>query len=402
MSNALWFIKKDEPTPYCAVDLNRLVCNYKQLDRMAQNPYGKLLPFRIATKSIRSPQFIEWIFQHCPRFGNRLMAYRVREALFLLKSLPQCDVLVAYPSLERTELEEVCRYLKEYPKTKLTLMVSSKNHVELLSLLARENQITIRVCIDVSVKTFGVFGASRTAIETPGQLESFILLLLRHPSLKLVGLMGYEAQIAGLPDNTPDQFFRNHTIGFLKKQSIKKIHALRQKYLDVYRKVFKNELEFFNGGGSGSLDTSAKDQALTELTVGSGLICPRQFLYYHNLREKIQPAVFFALRVTTQIDANRFQCTSGGFIASGVPQDKSKLPLVVYPFDTDFDKQEGCNETVSMVRAPKHKLREGDLVYCIHGKAGELFERFPEIIAIHDAKVIGRFPTYVGEGKFFQ
>jgi D-serine deaminase-like pyridoxal phosphate-dependent protein len=58
------------------------------------------------------------------------------------------------------------------------------------------------------------------------------------------------------------------------------------------------------------------------------------------------------------------------------------------------------------VQTPIHytgaeQLALGDPILMRHSKAGELCERFNELLILQQDKLLGVFPTYRGEGKCF-
>ena len=55
-------------------------------------------------------------------------------------------------------------------------------------------------------------------------------------------------------------------------------------------------LEFVNGGGTGSVERTSAEAAVTEVAAGSGLYCPVLFDGYRAFSSR--PAAFFALPVT--------------------------------------------------------------------------------------------------------
>src|SRR3546814_7909662 len=66
-------------------------------------------------------------------------------------------------------------------------------------------------------------------------------------SLRLRGAMGYEGQIAGLPDDVPKQSLKNRIVLWLKQRSIREL-SLRRQAVVVGLYVAGFALEFVNGG----------------------------------------------------------------------------------------------------------------------------------------------------------
>ena len=90
----------------------------------------------------------------------------------------------------------------------------------------------------------------------------------------LDGLMGYEAQIAGVGDNFPGQRVKNALVQGLKKRSIREVAKRRATLADLVR-TYELSPRFVNGGGTGSIATTRRESVVTEITVGSGFYAPR-------------------------------------------------------------------------------------------------------------------------------
>ena len=72
------------------------------------------------------------------------------------------------------------------------------------------------------------FGVRRSPVKTPtNALALARVIAAQWNGLKLVGLMGYEGQIAGLQDDAPGQGVRNTILKFLKRSSITEISQRR-------------------------------------------------------------------------------------------------------------------------------------------------------------------------------
>ena len=75
------------------------------------------------------------------------------------------------------------------------------------------------------------------------------------------------------------------------------------------------ELEFWNAGGSGSVESTVADPAVTEVAAGSGLLVPGLFDHYESFEPR--PAAFFGVPVVRRPGGGLVTVAGGGFVASG-------------------------------------------------------------------------------------
>ena len=119
-------------------------------------------------------------------------------------------------------------------------------------------------------------------------------------------------------------------------------------------------LEFVNGGGTGSLESTALDESVTELTAGSGLVGPTLFDAYRRFSP--DPALLFALPVVRRPGPGIATLFSGGYVASGTGT-ADRLPRPYLPAGLTLTGVEGAGEVQTPVRgAAADRLRPGDRV----------------------------------------
>jgi D-serine deaminase-like pyridoxal phosphate-dependent protein len=160
-----------------------------------------------------------------------------------------------------------------------------------------------------------------------------------------------------------------------------------------------SELQFVNGGGTGSIASTAAERTVTEVAAGSGFYAPMLFQYYRSLR--LAPAAGFALPVGRKASADVVTALGGGYIASGAVRP-DRQPVPVWPLGLRLDPLEGAGEAQTpLVGKSAERLRIGDRVYFRHAKAGELCERFNVLHVIEGERIADETPTYRGEGMCF-
>ncbi|GHH67893.1 alanine racemase [Streptosporangium violaceochromogenes] len=380
--------------PLAVLDLAALRSNASGMVRRAG---GK--PIRVASKSIRSRPVLERVLAMDGFAG--IMAFTLPEALWLV-SRGLRDVLVAYPTVDRAALAALAadgRAARE-----ITVMVDRAEHLDLVeaAVAGVPGRHEIRICMDIDagfVTLGGTFraGARRSPVREPGQAADLAAAVLRHPGLRLVGLMAYEAQIAGVGDAPSGNPLLARAIRWMQARSRRELAARRGRVVRAVRHL--TDLEFVNGGGSGSIEQTAREPAITEVAAGSGLFHPRLFDFYRGFTGR--PAALFALPVVRRPSPGVVTVLGGGYPASGAP-GPDRLPQPYLPHGLRYDRDEGAGEVQTPLLGPAAgRLRIGDRVWFRHAKAGELCERFTALHLIDGDEVVETVPTYRGEGHTF-
>jgi D-serine deaminase-like pyridoxal phosphate-dependent protein len=213
----------------------------------------------------------------------------------------------------------------------------------------------------------------------------------------LVGLMAYEAQIAGVGDAPRGKPLRAAALRTMQRRSADELRTRRAEIVRAVTTLAR--LEFVNGGGTGSIETTAREESVSEVTAGSGLYAPALFDSYRAF--KLRPAAMFALPVVRKPRRGIATVLGGGYLASG-PADSARLPQPYLPEGLCLDAQEGAGEVQTPLRGrAADDLRVGDRVYFRHAKAGELCERFERLYLIEGDAIVDEVPTYRGEGRRF-
>ncbi len=381
-----------ERLPAAFVDLDAVAANLDMLGQRAGT-----LPIRLVTKSIRSIGVIRLIQANAP-FMQGLLCYSAAEAAWLA-SQGFDDLVVAYPTVEPADIRAVAAQVRA--GRSITLMVDDTAQLDKLAALASDERITLPVAIDLDMSSDypGVhFGVYRSPIQSPEQAVRLANDVARRRSLRLDGLMGYEGQIAGLMDDIPGQGLKNRVVRHLKRRSIAEVNERRRETVAALAHA-GHKLRFVNGGGTGSFESTRSDDSVSELAAGSGVYVPT--LFDHYLAFDAQPAAGFVLPVTRIPKAGIATCSGGGYCASG-PAGKNRLPQPWLPLGCSLIDNEGAGEVQTPVRHPASvDLEVGDPVMFRHAKAGELCERFNELLLIRGGSVVNRVATYRGDGKCF-
>ncbi|HLR09112.1 MAG TPA: amino acid deaminase/aldolase [Bacillota bacterium] len=373
-----------------------LVDSFQQnVKQIAANSKQKHI--RVASKSIRSISVLKDIFQSSSTFRG-IMSYSGSEAIYLADHGFD-DLLIAYPIWNETILHNIAERVKS-GKT-LTVMIDSVAHIDRLEAIAKKAKSTFLVCIDIDLSSSypGLhFGVHRSPIKTVEHAIAIVNRINDSRYLQLDGVMGYEAQIAGVTDNDPKQKMKNQAIRFLKKTSSKELTKKRHNVIAAIKSK-GIPLRFVNGGGTGSLHQTALDEHVTEVTVGSGFYNPHLFDYYQAFQ--LKPALVYAIEITRIPARHIYTCSGGGYIASGA-MGYDRLPKVFLPEGAHLTTHEGAGEVQTpIVYKGDIPLEHGDPIILRHSKAGELCEHFQYLHLVKNGRIVRRYTTYRGDQQCF-
>lgn len=418
--------------PLATLDLTALEHNAADLRRRAGG-----IPIRVASKSVRCRPVVEALLRQEGYAG--VLAYSLAEAVW---AAGWCDdVLMGYPSTDRAALAELLT--DEQACGRVTLMVDSVVHLDLVDAVAQPDaRPEVRVAIDldlayeppVASRLTGRVGVYRSPVATAEQARVLAQAVVARRGFRLVGVMGYEAQIAGVGDASPEPVTpepgllprarsaaartqaataraRALVLRRLQADSWVDVLERRSAMVAAIREVAdaaggRHGLEVVNGGGTGSVHLTRHDPSITEVAAGSGLFGPTLFDRYRSFAPA--PAAAFALPVVRRPAGDIATVAGGGWVASG-PAGADRVPSVVWPGEVELLANEGTGEVQTPLRGPGARgLAVGELTWWRHAKAGELAEHVAELTLVRTARsggvtadVEGSVPTYRGEGKAF-
>ncbi|MDT0635253.1 alanine racemase [Spectribacter hydrogenooxidans] len=376
--------------PAAFVDLDAFDANAAALLTRAGNR-----PIRVASKSVRCELLLRRVLDSHPRYRG-LMCFTAAEAAWLA-GRGFDDLLVAYPTTDDVAIAAVCDHLAA--GRRLCLTVDDAAHLDRLAAIAARVGVVLPVSVefDCSLRLPGLnFGVWRSPLRQPADLLALAQAVADHPHLHLAGLMGYEAQLAGVPDAAAGSRARNVVVRRLKQLSRRVIARRRGALLAA---LAREDLlpAMVNAGGTGCLEASSTADGVTEVTAGSGLFNPWLFDGYRGFRHC--PAAGFALPVVRHPAPGVATCLGGGYPASG---GERPAPQPWWPAGGRLSPLEGGGEVQTPVFfAPDAVPAIGEPVLFRHAKAGELCERFDRLLLIQGGRVVDEVPTYRGAGQCF-
>lgn len=381
--------------PFAFVDLDAMWSNS---DAMLARAGGK--PIRVASKSLRCRALLERILARDDRYAG-LMTFTLPETLWLADAGFE-NLLLAYPTTDIEALGELALRSVANPAGAPIVMVDCVEHLELIQSVLGAGAAPVRVCIDLDGSWWALggrikIGPKRSPVHTVEQAVALAEEIALRPQLELAALMSYEGQIAGVGDEPPGRRLRGAAIRRMQRRSARELARRRAKTVAAIRQFA--ELPIVNGGGTGSLELTGSEEAVTEIAAGSGFYAPT--LFDHYSRFSLAPAAGFALPVVRKPSAGIATALGGGYLASG-SGDAARLPRPWLPEGLQLDPEEGAGEVQTPLSGPAaRELRIGDRVYMRHAKAGELCERFDVLHLVEGNAIVDVVPTYRGEGKAF-
>lgn len=376
------------PAPAAALHLDAL--RYNALDMLVR---AAGVPIRVASKSVRVREVLDAVLR-LPGYRG-ILAFTLPEALWLAET--HGDIVLGYPSVDRAALRVLAS--DERAASRITLMVDDLAQLDALDAVAPPTgRPEIRVAIDADASWrapgLGHVGVRRSPVHEAAEVAALARAIARRPGVRVVGLMMYEAQIAGQGDATGAG---DPVIRWMQRRSAQELRDRRAAIVDAVRAIAP--LEFVNGGGTGSLELTAADQSVTELTAGSGLLAGHLFDGYQAFDPA--PAAAFALDVVRRPAPDIVTVLGGGWIASGPPV-ASRQPQPVWPHGLRTLAREGAGEVQTPLQGRAAAgLAIGDRVWFRHAKSGELAERVDAYHLVGAGAPAGTAPTYRGEGKAF-
>jgi D-serine deaminase-like pyridoxal phosphate-dependent protein len=353
-------------------------------------------PIRIASKSVRVRSVIEALLAQPGYHG--VLAYTLAEALWLADTVD--DLVVGYPTAERAGIRRLATDADL--ASRITLMVDSPAQLDLVdSVLPPAKRETIRVCLELDASwdapVLGHLGVRRSPVHHPDDAGALAAYLARRPGFRLVGMMSYEAQIAGVANRPSGRPVDGALNRWMQSRSMPELVERRALAVAAVRE--HAELEFVNGGGTGSLEVTAADASITEIAAGSGLFGGHLFDGYAHFTPA--PAAAFALDVVRSPSPRHVTIQGGGWIASG-PPGVDRVPRIIWPEGLAMLPRESAGEVQTPVTGRGvDRLRAGDRVWFRHTKSGELSEHLNGFALVDGDEHVGTVPTYRGEGRAF-
>jgi len=249
---------RDERLPCAVVDLGAFDRNVEHFAAIVSEA-GHQQSLRVATKSLRVPDLIRRVLDFGSPYRG-LMCFAAEETEFLAEHGFD-DFLIAYPTIQPSDLEIIRKVHTDGLTVRLVLDSEAQLARVSQAMAGVERPLPILLDMDLSLRLFANrlhLGVRRSPLRSAADLLSLWDVAATLPYVQVAGLMGYEAQVAGLGDRNP---FRHRLtrplIRWIRRRSVRQASKTRRDLVAaIRRKGYAWQL--FNGGGTGSVDCNGR------------------------------------------------------------------------------------------------------------------------------------------------
>ena len=392
----------DLEPPFAFCDLDAVWSNAAE---MLGRAGGK--PIRVASKSVRCRDLLAPHPRARPRLSRPADLHAARGLLARRRRASRTSS-VAYPTADRTRAgrARAADRGRARPRRRC-VMVDSVAHLDLIEAATgrRRRARSVRVCIELDVGWWPLGGpdqdrAEALPVRTPEQARELAQEIERRAGVapgRADGLRGpHRGRRRRGAGTAAARTSRSGDAAALGARAARKRRAA---VVAAVREVA--ELEFVNGGGTGSIAATAAEPAVTEVAAGSGFYAPVLFDHYSSLRAASGRGLR-ARRRPQAVAADRDRARRR------LRRLRRRRAATASPSPTC---RAGCGSTRSRAPArsrrrcsasPRRALEVGDRVYFRHAKAGELCERFNSLHLVEGGRDRrrGARPTAARAGRF--
>ncbi|WP_231498897.1 alanine racemase, partial [Gordonia alkanivorans] len=227
--------------PVLALDRAALEHNAADLLRRSAG-----VPIRVASKSLRVRSVITDLATR--RGFHGVLAYDLAEAHWLATTTEITDILIGYPSVRREALAGFVS--DEVAASRVSLLVDSVEQLDIIDAVAppaSRRPIRVAIDLDASYRLLGGrvhVGVRRSPVHSRRDVLDLARTIVARNGFDLVGVMSYEAQVAGVADAVPGKAVVNRAIGMMQRRSMAELRRRRGKIIGELRQIA--DLEFVN------------------------------------------------------------------------------------------------------------------------------------------------------------
>ena len=219
------------------------------------------------------------------------------------------------------------------------------------------------------------------------------------PGTGLAGLMAYEGHIAGVGDRIPGRPLRSAAIRWMQAASERDIRRRLPRLVAAVSELA--ELEFVNGGGTGSLARTAAAGRGHRAHRRLGLLCPGPVRQLPLARA--DPGCLLRPAGGAPRRARRWSPRSAAATRPRAPPAADRLPPPYLPEGLHFDKPGGRRRGADAASRGSARDGCGSAIAstCATPRRASSCERFDSLYLVEGDRIVDQVPTYRGEGKAF-
>ena len=379
-------------TPTMVVDLDAFDANAADLARRAGGT-----PLRVATKSLRVPALVARALAADGFSGA--MGYSLREALWLHEQGLCSDIVLGYPTVDRAALERLVS--SPSAAAAITLMVDCVEHLDVVDSVRSSKAVAIRVAIDLDagLRMGGQHvGPKRSPLYDVPDILRLARTVVDRRGFALVGVMTYEGQVAGVPDNVPTQKAKS-TAG--APAQVRLGRAAEGTPPRDRRRPGRRRRRWSSGTPAAPARWSPRPPTPSSPRSRPAPACWCRASSTTTRPSQPRPAAYFGVPVLRRPTPTMVTVAGGGFVASG-PHGADRMPQPWAPPALHLTGLEGAGEVQTPLTGPAAAtLRVGDTVWFRHAKSGELFEHANDVHLLAGDAIVETVPTYRGTGHSF-
>jgi len=373
MSEALKRAKITEPT--LVIDRRRLASNIAIVrSALATTP----LNLRLVTKSLQAPALLRAVMDGCRT--NRLMVFNSVMLETIARDYAGADVLLGRP-LPAVAADAFLRGrgAGAGPASDPQWLIDSPERLAQYATVARARATPMKINLEIDV------GLHRGGLPDARAVADVIALTRAEPLVTVTGLMGYDAQVEGVP-------FKDAELARVKRRYANANAAL-------VAALGHDPKRTLNTAGSPTYRLHLDDRVANEVAIGSGFVKPTHF-DLDTLTTHV-PAVFLAAPVLKRMDQALIPTLEGAAGVLDWLDPNSRRGYFSYGYgDAEPVSPPGLRfsslygERAMLTSSAKVDLKEDDFIFFRPTESEGVFLQYGDLAVYDGGEIVDRWPTF--------
>jgi D-serine deaminase-like pyridoxal phosphate-dependent protein len=362
--------------PTLVIDRARVAANIAQVRRdLAATP----LALRIVTKSLQAPALLKMVMDGCQTL--RLMVFNGVMLEAIAAAHPTADVLAGRPLPAVQVADFVRRHGHEAaPAARPQWLVDSPARLAQYAAIARANRAPMRVNLEIDV------GLHRGGLKDAKAVAEVLALAAAEPLITVTGLMGYDAQVMGVPARDAE----------LAK--VQRLYAAARDVMDA--RLGRSADRTYNTAGSPTYRLHLKDRIANEVALGSAFVKPTDFdlptltphvpacFIAEPVLKALDPALIPDLEPLAGVMSAWDPNSRRGFFAYGGYGDAEPVSPPGLRFSLLYGKR------AMLTGSARVKLAQDDFIFFRPHESEGTFLQFGDLAVYEGGDVVERWPTF--------